>query len=184
MDIEKLVEINRSLNTTNIKGKEYVEVNQRVMGFKFLFPNGRIYTEVINRTENSICIQAFVYEDKDDVTPLATGIAEEEKGTSFINNLSYVENCETSAVGRALGFIGLGITTSIASFEEVKTSELNDEGDKPISESQLSAIKLAISNKNLSANDVKEMLKEFGVERVSEIKKSDLVKFYQAIERK
>lgn len=184
MDIEKLVEINRSLNTTNIKGKEYVEVNQRVMGFKFLFPNGRIYTEVINRTENSICIQAYVYEDKDDVTPLATGIAEEEKGTSFINNLSYVENCETSAVGRALGFIGLGITTSIASFEEVKTSELNDEGDKTISESQLSAIKLAISNKNLSANDVKEMLKEFGVERVSEIKKSDLVKFYQAIERK
>lgn len=184
MDIEKLVEINRSLNTTNIKGKEYVEVNQRVMGFKFLFPNGRIYTEVINRTENSICIQAYVYEDKDDVMPLATGIAEEEKGTSFINNLSYVENCETSAVGRALGFIGLGITTSIASFEEVKTSELNDEGDKRISESQLSAIKLAISNKNLSSNDVKEILKEFGVERVSEIKKSDLVKFYQDIERK
>ena len=51
---------------------------------------------------------------------IAQGHAHEEKGSSNINKTSYVENCETSAVGRALALLGIGIDTSIASANEVK----------------------------------------------------------------
>ena len=50
---------------------------------------------------------------------VATGHAQEDKASSNINKTSYVENCETSAVGRALGFLGIGIETSIATADEV-----------------------------------------------------------------
>jgi deoxycytidylate deaminase len=51
---------------------------------------------------------------------IATGHAHEERGSSNINKTSYVENCETSAVGRALALLGIGIDTSIASANEVQ----------------------------------------------------------------
>ena len=54
---------------------------------------------------------------------LGTGTAYEKEGSSFINKTSYIENCETSAVGRALGFAGFGIDTSIASAEEVMNAQ-------------------------------------------------------------
>ena len=50
---------------------------------------------------------------------VSTGYAQEEKTTSFVNETSFVENCETSAVGRALGFLGLGIKDSMASADEL-----------------------------------------------------------------
>jgi hypothetical protein len=61
---------------------------------------------------------------------LATGTAYEKEGSSNINRTSYIENCETSAIGRALGFCGIGIDTSIASYEEVATSIMQQE-EKP-----------------------------------------------------
>jgi hypothetical protein len=51
---------------------------------------------------------------------VAQGHAHEEKTASSINKTSYVENCETSAVGRALAMLGIGIDTSIASANEVE----------------------------------------------------------------
>ena len=54
---------------------------------------------------------------------LGTGYAREDQNSSYINNTSYIENCETSAVGRALGMCGFGIDTAVASYEEVKQVE-------------------------------------------------------------
>ena len=51
---------------------------------------------------------------------VATGHAHEERSSSHINKTSYVENCETSAIGRALAMMGIGIDTSIASANEVQ----------------------------------------------------------------
>ena len=56
---------------------------------------------------------------------LGSGHAYEKEGSTFINRTSYIENCETSAVGRALGMCGFGIDTSIASSEEVQNAILN-----------------------------------------------------------
>ncbi len=117
---DNLREINKRISTTNIKGKDYAEVNQRVLAFWELFPNGRISTEV-KTTETRCDCRCEVYRDIADEHPAAVGHAfEERKGT--INSTSYVENCETSAVGRALGMLGIGATKALASAEEVKAA--------------------------------------------------------------
>ena len=59
----------------------------------------------------------------------ATGHAEEYMGSSYINKTSFIENCETSAIGRALGLLGIGIDTSIASAEEVSNAISNQKED-------------------------------------------------------
>jgi len=58
---------------------------------------------------------------------LAVGHAYEKEGSTFINKTSYIENCETSAVGRALGMLGIGIDTSIATAEEVNIAIINQD---------------------------------------------------------
>ena len=119
MTFENLVEVNKTLKTTDIKGKDYVEVNERIKAFRQLFPEGFIRTALIS-LENGMCvIQAEVgYDEK----VLGTGLAYEKENEGYINKTSFIENCETSAVGRALGMLGVGIDTSVASANEVKTA--------------------------------------------------------------
>lgn len=114
-----LKRVNETIKTTDIKGKDYAEVNQRIKAFRMLYPSGTIETELI-QNENGVCIfRANIY---DDDKLLATGTAYEKENSTFINKTSYIENCETSAVGRALGMAGFGIDTSIASAEEVQNA--------------------------------------------------------------
>jgi hypothetical protein len=58
---------------------------------------------------------------------LGVGHAYEKEDSSFINKTSYIENCETSAVGRALGMAGFGIDASICSAEELQNAVLNQD---------------------------------------------------------
>jgi hypothetical protein len=111
------------MKTINIKGKEYVEVNERLKHFRANHPKYSLTSEVIEKTDSSILILATIKDDKD--RPIATGIAEEIKGSTFINKTSYVENCETSAWGRALANFGIGLDTSVASAEEVQNAMAN-----------------------------------------------------------
>ena len=121
-DIEKA---NSTLKTTPIKGKEYVQVNQRIKAFRMLYPEGFIKTEVIelDTTNGVIVMKAMVgfYDDNGNEHILGTGVAHEwrNKPGAMVNKTSYVENCDTSAIGRALGMIGLGVDVSIASAEEM-----------------------------------------------------------------
>ena len=125
MDWQSLVNANAAIRTTNIKGKEYAEVNQRVKAFRTLYPEGFITTEILCREGGLCIIKATVghYADGKSVI-LATGTAYEKEGSSQINRTSYIENCETSAVGRALGMAGFGIDTSIASADEMNNALL------------------------------------------------------------
>lgn len=127
MTYEELNTVNQSINTTAIKGKAYVEVNERVKGFRRLFPNGSISTQLISIDESNngkVCVFLATVADENGKT-LATGTAYEKENSTYINKTSYIENCETSAVGRALGFLGIGIDTSIASSEEVQNAITN-----------------------------------------------------------
>jgi len=112
-------EANAQLTTTDIKGKAYTEVNQRIKAFRMLYPEGTIKTTLISDEGGRCIMQAEVY---DGDLLLATGTAYEREQSSYINKTSYIENCETSAVGRALGMLGLGIDTSVASKEEVENA--------------------------------------------------------------
>ena len=101
-----------------IKGKDYIEVNERVKEFHKLYPNGSITTELIEMTDRFITKTTAIpdVENKDRVF---TGIAYEKEDSTFINKTSALENSETSSVGRCLGFLNIGIDTSIASYNEV-----------------------------------------------------------------
>lgn len=119
---------NETIKTTDIKGKEYAEVNQRIKAFRMVYPQGTIQTQMISN-ENGVCMfQARIYDDFNRL--LGTGTAYEKEDSSFINKTSYIENCETSAVGRALGMCGFGIDVSVASAEEVQNAIQNQEVTK------------------------------------------------------
>ena len=122
MTYQDLERVNAKIKTTPIKGKDYAEVNQRVMAFRMLYPTGRITTDIVKDEGGEVTFVATisVHDDFGNPIVIATGTAREKEGSSRINATSHVENAETSAVGRALGFCGIGIDTSIASFEEVE----------------------------------------------------------------
>jgi len=111
---------NYKFKTTNIRGKQYVEVNERIKFFRQedQYKNWTIATDFpLLDAENCVCKCTIANEQG---RVVAVGHAHEEKGSSNINKTSYVENCETSAVGRALAMLGIGIDTSIASANEVE----------------------------------------------------------------
>ena len=129
---------NYKFKTTNIRGKKYGEVNERI---KYLrqeaaLKNYSIMTE-FPALDSDMCVcKCTIATEQGKI--VATGHAHEERGSSNINKTSYVENCETSAVGRALAFLGIGIDTSIASANEVQeaiakqNSPASTEADAPV----------------------------------------------------
>ncbi len=126
---EAIEEANKKTVLTDVKGKDYVMVNQRVKAFRMVYPAGKIQTEIVALKDGIVIFKASVY-DEDEVL-LGTGTAQEKESSSFINKTSYIENCETSAVGRALGFCGFGIDSGIASLEEVENAKNNQNKKAP-----------------------------------------------------
>ena len=114
---------NEQIRTTDIKGKDYAEVNQRIKAFRMVYPQGSIPTEIVSIENGVVIMKASVYTDEGKL--LATGTAYEKEDSTFINKTSYIENCETSAIGRALGIAGFGIDVSVASAEEVQNAIQN-----------------------------------------------------------
>ena len=168
---EDIQKANETIKTTDIKGKEYAEVNQRIKAFRMVYPMGTIQTTLISN-DNGVCIFKAIVANEDIV--LGTGTAYEKENSSFINKTSYIENCETSAVGRALGMAGFGIDTSIASFEEVANAIQQQEGDKIITKTQADVLKQSIENNMLDVNGVdKIVLQKYGYTEIEQIKLKD-----------
>lgn len=147
MTYEEITKANESIKTTDIKGKDYAEVNQRIKAFRKVEPNGAIFNELI-RLENGVCVmKSTIYDSNGKV--LAIGHAYEKEDSSFINKTSYIENCETSAVGRALGMCGFGIDTSIASYEETANAIENQKPKiKPTSQENKKVEQVAKKEEN------------------------------------
>ena len=114
---EGLIKANEKLKSIDVKGKGYVTVNERIKAFRELEPSGKITTDILSLEDGVVTMMAKVEDGEGNL--LATGYAQEKETSSYINKTSYIENCETSAVGRALGFAGIGIDGSMASAEEV-----------------------------------------------------------------
>ena len=140
----QIEDVNKTLSSVDIKGKDYVEVNERIKAFRMLYPTGSIQTEMISNFDGVCIFKAIVGYYNEDATILkilGTGTAYEKENSTFINKTSYIENCETSAVGRALGMCGIGIDKSVASAEEV----IN-----------------AINNQNFTKEDAENYVLDFG----------------------
>ncbi len=129
------------MQSIKIKGKDYIQVHERVAELRRnpLYKTLTIETEIVEKNYSEL-IGDIVKNDKvvgkkttkvldaiiikcvirnKDGNVVSSGYAQEEKATGFVNETSFVENCETSAVGRALGFLGIGIKDSIASADEL-----------------------------------------------------------------
>ena len=131
INYEQIQKVNEELTGIDVKGKNYVMVPQRVTAFRKLFPDGFIRTKLLS-LEDGVCVMqaevgAFIDDGHNEIV-LATGMAYEKETSSYINKTSYIENCETSAVGRALGFLGLGIEGGgICSAEELMNAISNQD---------------------------------------------------------
>ena len=110
---------NYKFKTTNIRGKQYVEVNERIKFFRQeeQYKNWSLITEFTVLDEAQCVCKASIVDADNRI--ISVGHAHEVQGSSNINKTSYVENCETSAISRALAMLGIGIDTSIASANEV-----------------------------------------------------------------
>ena len=100
MTFEELKQANELIKTTDIKGKDYAEVNQRIKAFRSVYPEGSIQTEIIS-LEDGICTMKATIFDRE-MNVLSTGHAQEKEGQHrLLIKPPFIENCETSAVGRA-----------------------------------------------------------------------------------
>lgn len=88
----------------DIKGKQYASVASRVEAFRTHFETATIETIIICDDTQRVVIQARISINNNII---ATGYAEEIRGEGWINSTSAIENCETSAIGRALSAFGL-----------------------------------------------------------------------------
>lgn len=114
--MERNSDILAKLKTMNIQGKPYATVPARIEAFWSMCPGGQIITECLVDTAERCMFKATVLDETGKV--IATGHASEKPNTP-VNKTSMLENCETSAIGRALGIAGIGSLESIASAEEV-----------------------------------------------------------------
>ena len=172
---EEIKKANESLKATDIKGKGYIEVNQRIKAFRQVYPTGTISTEIISLENGVVMMKATVLDD--DGKTLATGLAYEKESSSFINKTSFIENCETSAIGRALGFCGFGIDSSVASAEEVENAMLN-QGNQDKQERKASPKQVALLEKIYQGENLDKLLKYNNLEKLEDIsmtKASELI---------
>ena len=175
---EDLQRANQQITTTNIKGKEYAEVNQRIKAFRMVYPEGFITTD-IKYLDNGMCvIHARCGIDE---RILGEGTAYEMESSSFINKTSYIENCETSAVGRALGMAGFGIDTSVCSAEELSNAQLQQEANEPIKKAQVKTL-TALADE--VGSDVKDICEYFNVESIEKMTAQDYGKCLIMLKKK
>lgn len=121
------------LKTIELKNKKgevlgtYVEVHERVRYFRqsIDYYGWSLVTDIVHKDEKSIMMQAKVLNQFGIV--VAVGTAMERSNSNFINETSHVENCETSAWGRAMACLGIGVTEHVRSKEEMENALLNVE---------------------------------------------------------
>lgn len=128
------------MKSVNIKGSQYITVNERLKYFcnNSKYNNFRINEELIELDDKEGVFKVTIFNEQGE--PVVSAHAQEYRDNSYINKTSFLENGFTSALGRALGYLGIGIDTAIASADEVKTAINNqDDNKKWLTEEQLNA---------------------------------------------
>ena len=150
----------------NIKGKEYITVNERLIYFrnKDEFKGFGIKEDIVTIDEKEGIFKVTIYNTN--AEPIVSAHAQEYRDSSYINKTSFVENGFTSALGRALGYLGIGIDTSIASANEVQNA-VNNQKETPtdnrnwLTESQLNATLKATKDQAEKVLKTFKMKKEY-----------------------
>ena len=145
----------------NLKDADYSKISSRVKAFSSTYETAQILTEIVKDELGHIIFKAHAVVDG---TIRGTGHAHQVEGSNNTNNSSHYEVCETIAVGRALAFIGYSEADSLASYEEIENSKLQ--------ESQVALHKetLAVASTYLS-RAFKNAVDERNEERIAECQK-------------
>ena len=154
------------MKSVNIKGKEYITVNERLIYFRSQpnYKGWRISEDIISLDEKGGIFKVTITNQEG--VEITNAHAQESKDTSYINKTSMLENGFTSALGRALGYLGIGIDTSIASADEVVNAVNNQpeksEDNRPwLKENQLIATLKGDKQKALNVITAFKMKKDY-----------------------
>ncbi len=178
-----------------IKGKKYILVSDRVLYFNAHYPYGFIRTELVSNPESdNVIVKATVYPN-DEVDGLKkdnigysstrrefTGYSQATKGDGLVNRTAALENAETSAVGRALAMMGIGVLDSIASSDEINKSSSTPSAPKPASQKQLEWIRKEIS-KHFQQNPDSWVLEHWNIpiDKIPSIKVMDAIETIRSL---
>jgi len=161
------------MKSINIQGKSYVMVNERVQEFHRLY-KGSITTEMLSPFDADLVVFKATVSLEDGRTYTGYSQANWNDTKSMVNSTSAMENAETSAVGRALGFLGIGIVESIATADEVgKAQNATPWTEKYATEKQVALIERLVSQKELPD----QWLKSKGLDSFDKIKFADVNKY-------
>jgi hypothetical protein len=157
------------MKTINIKGKEYITVNERLIYFRntIKFKGFGIKEDIVSIDDTEGIFKVTIYDSNGE--PIVSAHAQEYRDSSYINKTSFVENGFTSALGRALGYLGIGIDTSIASANEVQNAVTNQKSDnkKWLTESQLNATLKATKDQAEKVLNTFKMKKDYREQIIS-----------------
>lgn len=152
-----------------IKGKDYVQVSDRIIYFNETYSNGSISTQIVGDAHSDmIIVKATVLPDSSNLYRKFTGYSQAVWGDGMVNKTAALENAETSAVGRALAMLGIGVIDSVASSDEVNkaTSDPRFKDNKTYqkamntdyaTDAQINAINKMIKSGKLSESVAKNM---------------------------
>ena len=150
----------------NFNLDNYETVEERLKVFWKENPKARINTEIVHMTDDGTCVtvRAEIYKMEVDARPVTTGIAQETKGQGgFANKDAWVENCETSAIGRALAnWIYQGSNKARPSREEM--SKVGNQDDR---------VKVEKKRPPIPTKEQKEAMNKVVDEMVAEPKKKN-----------
>lgn len=122
--VEALQNTNADIKYIDVHGKDYAEVKERIKAFRRVFPEGAISTKIIELDEKHCVFKASVFNENGSL--LAEGHAHESMATVKFKD-SMLEVAETSAIGRALGVLGIGIKGGIESVETMQRATDREE---------------------------------------------------------
>jgi hypothetical protein len=124
--------------------EDYETVEERLVKFWKEHPDGRIYTEIVEHTLQRFIVKASIYRTEVDAHPWTTGFAEETVSTRGVNSTSALENCETSAIGRALANANYAAKGKRPSREEM--AKVNQAQSKPFAEKLADKITMPVED--------------------------------------
>lgn len=157
--------------------KNYLMVKDKVSAFRHVCPCGIIVSEIYKFDENEAVFKTSVYDDDENL--LAVGHAWESKESSDLNRAAYVENAETSSIGRALSNLGIGISESYAGYEEVvSVDDKSTEMKSRASARDIKDIKFQLEQASIDIGMIEDWL-EHDIEKCTNGDIEEIKKFLQ-----
>ena len=116
--------------------EDYETVEERLVKFWKEHPDGQIHTRLLENTTSRFIVEASIFRTEADARPWTTGLAEETVQGRGVNATSALENCETSAIGRALANAGYATKGKRASREEMSKVAAKKNNDDLIAQTK------------------------------------------------